>query len=86
MQENLSREQAIYERINDLAAEEEQLYQRAGDGAGLDGDEQERLSRINAELDQCYDLLAQRRARRAAGLDPNAAAPRSVGTVERYQQ
>ncbi len=86
MQENLDREQRIFERINDLAEEEQRLYEMAGDGAGLDGDDRLKLDLINAELDQCYDLLAQRRARRAAGLDPNAAAPRPVDIVERYQQ
>jgi hypothetical protein len=79
-------EQRIFERINDLAEEEEQLYARAGDGGGLDGADRDRLARINVELDQCYDVLAQRRARRAAGLDPNAVEPRPPDIVERYQQ
>ncbi len=46
----------------------------------------ERLAEIKVELDRCYDLLHQRQARRAAGLDPDEAALRPVEVVERYQQ
>ncbi len=38
------------------------------------------------QLDQCWDLLGQRRALRDAGADPNQAQARDAGTVERYQQ
>jgi hypothetical protein len=38
------------------------------------------------QLDQCWDLLRQRRARRAAGQDPDAAAVRPADVVEHYQQ
>jgi hypothetical protein len=76
----------IFEHINALAAEEEALYGRAGDGEGLDGVDRGRLDTIKVELDQCYDLLRQRAARRSAGLDPDEASIRPPEVVERYQQ
>ncbi len=80
------KDRPIFERINDLAAEEEELWGRAGDGDGLEPSERQRLETVQVELDQCYDLLRQRRARREAGLDPDAAQVRSKETVEHYQQ
>jgi hypothetical protein len=76
----------IYGRINALSDEEEQLFARASDGSGLSQDEVDRLEAIKVELDRAYDLLHQRVARRAAGLDPAEAAPRSSDVVERYEQ
>ena len=76
----------LFRRINALSAEEEQLYASASDGGGLDQAELDRLEAIRVELDRCYDLLHQRQARAAAGLDPDDAAPRSSAVVERYQQ
>ncbi|HEX8941178.1 MAG TPA: DUF2630 family protein [Candidatus Limnocylindrales bacterium] len=76
----------VLRRLNDLAEEEERLYAHGGQQGGLDSAEQDRLRRIEVELDQCYDLLAQRRARRAAGLDPDEATIRPDDVVERYQQ
>jgi Protein of unknown function (DUF2630) len=43
-----------------------------------------RLRRLEVTLDQCWDLLRQRRARRAAGLDPDGAQVRDEKTVEGY--
>jgi hypothetical protein len=79
-------DQPILQRINDLAHEEEQLYQRAGAGGGLGTADQDRLQTIAVELDRCYDLLRQRQARREFGEDPDEAHVRSADTVERYQQ
>ena len=76
----------LFERINELAAEEEQLWERAGDGDGLDSLQRGRLETIRAELDQCYALLHQRQARRSAGLDPEEAKMRPQEIVEGYQQ
>jgi hypothetical protein len=76
----------IFARINDLAAEEEALWARAGRGGGLDPSETERLQAIKVELDQAYDLLHQRTARRAAGQDPDAATVRPPQVVEGYEQ
>lgn len=76
----------MFERINELAAEEEELWERAGDGDGLDASQRGRLETIKVELDQCYDLLHQRQARRSAGLNPDNAMVRPPEIVERYQQ
>jgi Protein of unknown function (DUF2630) len=79
-------DQPIFAKINALASEEEQLWEKASDGGGLSIADKQRLDTIKVELDQCYDLLHQREARRSAGLDPDEAAVRPVDVVERYQQ
>jgi hypothetical protein len=76
-------DQEVINRINQLAHEEESLYQEASHGA-LSPKGHERLKQLEVQLDQCYDLLHQRRARRNAGLDPNEAQVRDAGTVEGY--
>jgi hypothetical protein len=76
----------IFGRINALSDEEERLWEHAGDGHGLTDEEHERLEAIKVELDRAYDLLHQREARRAAGLDPKEAETRSSEIVESYQQ
>jgi len=73
----------IIQRINDLAHEEHQLFERESEGQASNA-ERQRLQEIAVQLDQCYDLLHQRRARRAAGLDPDDASVRDAGTVEGY--
>jgi hypothetical protein len=74
----------LLRRISTLVDEEHTLRERHG--GGLEDDERERLRDIEEQLDQCWDLLRQRRARREFGEDPDAAAPRPVDEVERYQQ
>ena len=76
----------LFQYINELSQEEESLFARAGDGSGLSQSEIERLEEIKVELDQGYDLLHQRQARRAAGLDPAEAEVRPPDIVERYRQ
>lgn len=76
----------LLEHVNALAAEEEELWHRAGDEGGLDADEHARLEAIKVDLDQTYDLLHQRLARRSAGLDPDEAELRPADVVEHYQQ
>ena len=76
----------IITRINALVEEEHDLYRRAGEHAGLDAAERERMQSLEIALDQCWDLLRQRRARRDAGLNPDDAHVRPPQTVERYQQ
>ncbi len=76
----------IIDRINQLAHEEEQLWQRASDGGGLTTDDQQRLKVVGIELDQCYDLLRQRQARREYGQDPDQAEARPAEVVENYRQ
>ena len=75
----------IVERINELAAEEHDL-ERGHAGAGLGEDDLARLREIEVALDQCWDLLRQRRARREAGQDPDSAGARPPEVVEHYQQ
>ena len=76
-------DQTIIERINDLAHEEHELFGKESRGEVTEP-ERERLERIQVTLDQCWDLLHQRRARRSAGLDPEEAKLRDEGTVEGY--
>jgi len=75
----------IVQRINALADEEHQL-ERAHAGASLSPEEQRRLKDVEVALDQCWDLLRQRRARRNAGQDPDAAEVRPENVVEGYRQ
>ncbi len=73
----------VIDRINELAKFEHELFQREGRGEATEAD-RERLKQIEVTLDQCWDLLHQRRARRSAGLDPEEARVRDAGTVEGY--
>jgi hypothetical protein len=70
-------------RINELAHEEHQLFEKESEGRASTR-ERERLKEIEVQLDQCWDLLHQRRARRSAGLDPDQASVRPETTVEGY--
>lgn len=74
----------VISRINDLAALEHELYQKEGRGEATVAD-RERLRELEVTLDQCWDLLHQRRARRSAGLNPDDATVRDPQTVEGYQ-
>lgn len=76
----------LVHQINLLSTEEEQLYASASEGDGLNQDERDRLEAIRVELDRVYDLLHQRQARSAAGLNPDEAEERSAEVVEHYQQ
>jgi hypothetical protein len=76
----------LLEQINSLYQEEEALYAEASAGGGLSGDDQARLADIKVRLDQAYDLLHQRQAKRAAGEDPDEARMRPVEVVEDYEQ
>jgi hypothetical protein len=71
--------------IEQLAQEEHTL--READGhRSLTEEEQKRLVWLEKRLDQCWDLLRQRRALKEAGRNPAEASIRSVNTVENYQQ
>lgn len=78
-------DQQILHQITALVDEEDALRRRRAD-APLDADELARIRRIEESLDQCWDLLRQRRARREFDRDPDAAAARGTQTVEHYQQ
>ena len=73
---------SILKKIEGLVHEEQHLY---GKGE-LANHDQVRLEAIKIELDQCWDLLRQRDARREFGQDPNEAQVRPPSVVERYKQ
>jgi hypothetical protein len=73
-------------RINELVAEEERLLESSRDTEGLSDADDQRLKAVEVALDQCWDLLRQRRAKRHAGQDPDDAHVRDAGVVEGYQQ
>jgi hypothetical protein len=82
-------DESIAARIERLVSEEHDLRRReqadSNDPELLEED-QRRLRGLEIELDRCWDLLRQRRAREEFGQDPNEARPRDANTVERYQQ
>jgi Protein of unknown function (DUF2630) len=75
----------IHGTIEQLVAEEHELWERESAGNANDADRR-RLEELKISLDQCWDLLRQRRALSEAGLDPEAAKARSENVVERYLQ
>jgi hypothetical protein len=75
----------VHRLIERLVAEEHELWRREEDGQAGE-DDRRRLDAIKVALDQCWDLLRQRRALREAGLDPATAHARDPEIVERYQQ
>ena len=78
-------EEQIHDRIEKLVSEEQELYARVGEG-GFSAAEHNRLESIKVSLEQCWDLLRQRRALRESGQDPGAAHVRDPEVVERYEQ
>src|SRR5262245_56477212 len=75
----------IHGTIEQLVAEEHELWERESSGDVTDQDRR-RLEELKVSLDRCWDLLRQRRALREAGRDPEAAKTRSENVVERYLQ
>jgi hypothetical protein len=75
----------IHGTIEQLVAEEHELWQRESAGQATD-DDRRRMQVVKVSLDQCWDLLRQRRALREFGLDTDAAELRSPEVVERYEQ
>jgi Protein of unknown function (DUF2630) len=82
-------DESIANRIENLVSEEHKLRQREAvdrkDDQQLEED-QRRLRDMEIELDRCWDLLRQRRAREEFGQDPDEAQVRDADTVERYRQ
>ncbi|WP_347109107.1 DUF2630 family protein [Paenarthrobacter sp. S56] len=75
--------QDLLERIQSLVEEEHRLREASEE----DGDDNRaRLAQLEAQLDQCWDLLRQRRAKRDAGENPDDAEPRPISEVEGYRQ
>jgi len=79
-------DEAVLGHISELVEQEHELQSRSHEGEGLSEDDARRLHRVETQLDQCWDLLRQRRARRHAGQDPDEATVRDVETVEHYRQ
>ena len=77
-------DERIFEQINKLAKEEHSLWKKESE-EGVSGDERARLKKLEETLDQCWDLLHQRRALRGAGGDPREATVRPVSEVEGYE-
>jgi len=75
----------IHGTIEQLVAEEHELWRRESAGNANDAD-RNRLDALKVSLDQCWDLLRQRRALRESGLDPDGASVRTPEVVERYEQ
>jgi predicted nuclease with TOPRIM domain len=75
----------IQQHIKGLIDEEHGLRDRLSAGEISVEEENQRLRSLEVELDQCWDLLRQRRARREFGDDPGAAEVRDAGTVENYR-
>ncbi len=73
----------VLDDINELAREEHDLFEKESRGEATASDK-ERLKEVGVKLDQCWDLLHQRRARRSAGMDPDEADVRDERTVEGY--
>src|ERR671914_2108853 len=82
LMQDQTEDQPVLKHIQRLMAEEQQLHEQGGLAAA----DRERLAKINVELDQCWDLLRQRRALRDAGKDPDQAEVRPANVVERYLQ
>jgi len=74
-------DKTVLEHIEHLVAEEKELYGRGS----ISDAERERLTKINVELDRCWDLLRQRRALREFGRNPDDAEVRPAGIVENYR-
>ncbi len=75
----------ILKQITQLVNEEHELMNQS-EGVGLNNEQEARMKALEVSLDQCWDLLRQRRARRHAGLNPDEAQVRDPNIVEHYQQ
>lgn len=73
----------IFNQIDQLAHEEHLLFEKESHGKATESD-QLRLRLLETQLDQCWDLLRQRRAKREFGFDPDEAQVRDAGTVKGY--
>jgi len=79
---NEDKDQSVLNHIDQLVKEEERLYAQSE----LTDEDRGRLDGLKVELDQCWDLLRQRRALREFGDDPDKAKVRPAKIVENYEQ
>ena len=75
-------DQSVLQRINELVGQEHQMLAREANS----DEDQRRLRALQVELDQCWDLLRQRRALRTVGQDADKAQVRPPEIVEKYEQ
>ncbi len=76
----------ILSNIDELISTEHELRTRLAAGELTSDEEREQLRATEEQLDQCWDLLRQRRARREFGENPNDVEPRPASEVEGYLQ
>jgi hypothetical protein len=72
----------VLKHIEQLVKEEQRLRNEKS----LPPTDHERLDALQVELDQCWDLLRQRRALREFGESPDHARVRPKDIVENYEQ
>jgi hypothetical protein len=77
------KEKEILKLIKEMTEEEQRLYAK---GNEISDEEKSTLKSLQVQLDQFWDLLRQRRARKEFGDDPDKAKLRGPGTVENYEQ
>ena len=77
-----SDDRSVLDHIDRLVKEEHKLFEKKGEHTQ---EETKRLSELQAQLDQCWDLLRQRRARREFGDDPSKAQVRSPDVIKKYE-
>jgi Protein of unknown function (DUF2630) len=80
----VAQDKQTFDRISALVAEEKELRAKLQHGDISQDEEHQRLRAVETELDQCWDLLRQRRALRETGGDPRSAAVRPGDQVEGY--
>ena len=74
------KDKTVLDHINELVDEEHRLR----DASAATDQTAERIRHIEHQLDQCWDLLRQRRAKREFGQNPDDASVRDPKTVEGY--
>jgi hypothetical protein len=80
----VAKDQDILDQVNRLVAEEQQLRDKLQHREIDESEEHQRLRAVEVALDQCWDLLRQRRALRETGADPREAQVRPPDEVEGY--
>ncbi|MEO3758064.1 DUF2630 family protein [Mycobacterium sp. B14F4] len=80
----MAKDQDILDQVNKLVAEEQELRSKLQHRENDESEELRRLRAVEVQLDQCWDLLRQRRALRETGGDPRAAQVRPPDEVEGY--
>jgi hypothetical protein len=80
----VDKDRDILDDVNKLVAEEQELRAKLQHHEIDETDEHRRLRAVEVQLDQCWDLLRQRRALRETGQDPHQAGVRPPDQVEGY--